>query len=246
MEPPIFYAPPESIGESSVVLSAEESKHARLVLRLKPGSIVMVVDGLGSAWRGEIASSDSKKTTVNLHQQLRNVGEPSIRLTLAVGISQASKLDAIIQKGTELGVIRFVPIISGKSKVKLDDPRRAVSKVKRLERVALAAMKQCRRSYRPEIASPIPLADFLVESDPESIRIVFHPGGKPLGDVSLDDSVRRITAMTGPEAGFSDGEIDLARAAGYLVVGLGPRILRAETAAPVICALIMDRLGEFS
>lgn len=248
MTPPVFYAPPENVGDDQIVLPLDESRHARQVMRLTPGAIVMVVDGLGSAWRGEISGGDSMSVTVLIHQPLRNFGEPSVRLTLAVGLSQASKLDSIVQRGTELGVIRFVPVITAKSKVKLEDPKRARSRVTRLERVALAAMKQCRRSYRPEIATPLPLTDYLADTDPESVRLVFHPDrdARPLGEIGFPDSTRRVTALTGPEAGFAPDEIALARAAGFDVVGLGPRILRSETAAPVICALIMERLGEFS
>lgn len=247
MMPPVFFAPPENIGEDLIVLPRDESKHARQVLRLTPGAIVMVVDGLGSAWRGEISGGDAWSVTVLTHQQLRNVGEPSVRLTLAVGMSQVSKLDAIVQKGTELGVIRFVPVISEKSKVKLDDLARARSRVRRLERVALAAMKQCRRSYRPEIAEPLTFGEFLAESDSETLKLVFHPGdgARSVSDITMPASLRRVTALTGPEAGFSDDEIGRAQVAGYTVVSLGSRILRAETAAPTICALIMDRLGEF-
>ncbi|MBD3403057.1 RsmE family RNA methyltransferase [candidate division GN15 bacterium] len=247
MLPPIFYAPTESLVDDIITLPPDESRHAAQVLRLPVGSLVMVVDGLGSAWRGELKSVSARRTTIAVHNHRRNFGEPSVRLTLAVGLSSATKLDTIIQKGTELGVIRFVPIVTEKSKVKLESPARARTKVSRLERVALAAIKQCRRAYRPEIATPVPMTEFLTSVDKESVNLVFHPGNgfTAVSDLELPEDARRVTALVGPEAGFSDNEAELALAAGFTGVQLGERMLRAETAGPVICALLMDKLGEF-
>ena len=184
---------------------------------------------------------------VEILATVRNFGEPMVKLTLAVGISAGGKLDQIVQQGTELVVTRFVPVITEKSKVRLDDDRRARNRVRRLERVALAATKQCRRSYRPDIATPVGLADFLTNVDDESLKLAFHPDQNAgrLADLVPGDDIKRVIALVGPESGFSDNEMELARAAGFSVVTLGERVLRAETAGPVICALVMNHLGEF-
>lgn len=247
MEPPLFYALPTEITNDVIRLPATEAHHAVDVMRLRSGELVIVIDALGNACKGELRILDKKKAEVLVHLRLRNLGEPSVRLTLAAGLSTASKFDDVVEKGTELGVSRFVPIITEKSRVKIEDQERARGKVVRLEKVALAATKQCRRSYRPEIAIPIKFGQFLKESDPDALKLIFHPTeqAKPVEEIALPENVKRVTVLVGPEAGFSSGECASAVEAGYIPVSMGKRILRTETAGPVAVALIMARLGEF-
>jgi len=249
MQPPVFHAPPERIHDDLIDLPAAEARHALKVLRLRRHDQVVVIDGLGVAYRGRIGSvKRSGAVTVEVLSVTRNYGEPAVNLTLAAALSTGAKFDTIVQKGTELGVKRFVPLLSEKSRVKLDDPRRAENRRKRLEKVALAAAKQCRRAFRPYVCSPVTFAEFLGETDPASLNLAFHPGpgGAALASVVPDPPPDRAVLLVGPESGFSDTEVQAARSGGYTVVGLGRRILRAETAAPAVCALLMDRLGELT
>lgn len=249
MEAPVFFAPPEAVDGDRIELPKLESHHALAVMRLKRGDIVLVVDGLGRAYRGEITQiGRNKNVRVLVHSQNRNFGEPVVRVTLAAGLSVGSKLDTIVQKATELGIKRFVPILSQRSRVKLEDAKRAASKVRRLEKVALAAIKQCRRSYRPEIAAPISFENFVRETDPGSSNLIFHPSdsSNSVAQSLPDENISRVTLLVGPEAGFSDEEVSAALSAGFSHVSLGSRVLRAETAAPVACALVMAHLGELS
>jgi 16S rRNA (uracil1498-N3)-methyltransferase len=247
MELPIFYCPPELRRNDIVQLPDEESHHALSVMRLSQADRVIVVDGVGAAYRGEIARIvGRKKVEVRLHLEIRNFGEPAVVLTLAAGLSVGSKFDTVVQEGTELGVKRFVPIISEKSKVKLDDPKKASAKTRRLERVALAAIKQCRRSYRPDISLPVSFAEYMKQADREDLKLIFQPGDRvaSLEQIPIDAQTKRITVLVGPESGFMPDEVDLAGKAGFVLVSLGPRILRTETAGPVACALVMNMLGE--
>ena len=248
MEPPVFYASPENISSDTITLSRTEAHHAVSVLRLSPGAIVLVVNGLGLAYRGELTQVSRTKATVKVHSEIRNLGEPSVRLTLAAGLSAADKFDTVVQRGTELGVKRFVPVLSEKSRVKIDSQKRSRTRVTRLERVALAAMKQCRRSYLPEIASPLDLELFLHEQNEDDLKLVFHPhpAGQPLDRNSLQGDTSRVTILVGPEAGFTADELSMAGEAGFVPITLGPRILRTETAGPVATALVLQLLGEFS
>lgn len=246
MQPPIFFASSESVIDDMVELDVAESRHAK-VMRLKPNDQVIVIDGLGNACRGEIAKMTGRSNVqITVRQQMRNFGEPSVRLTLAAGLSASYKFDQVVQRGTELGVKRFVPILSEKSKVKLDSDTRIRSRLRRLEKVALAAVKQCRRSYRPEISLPLSLADFLTETDPESANLLFHSSqkGQTLETVEFSDQIKRVSILIGPEAGFSPEELELALGSGFQQISLGSRILRTETAGPVACALVMQLLGE--
>ncbi|MFZ5980603.1 MAG: RsmE family RNA methyltransferase [Candidatus Zixiibacteriota bacterium] len=243
---PVFYAPPENIVQDTITLPDAESRHAISVMRLKRGALVLVVDGLGTAYQGEIRTVGAGCVGVCVHSQFRHFGEPSFRLTLAAGMSAGEKFDTIVEKGTELGVKRFVPIISVKSKVKLEEPKRIKSRLSRLERVALAAIKQCRRSYRPDISPPITLVAYLNQFDPEALNLIFAPEktAVPLDKVSIDPDLKRVNLLVGPESGFSSDEIEMAVRVGFTPVSLGQRILRTETAGPAVCALIMYLMGE--
>jgi len=247
MELPIFYCPPERRRDDTIELPVDESHHAVSVMRLSQGDRVIVIDGVGTAYRGEIARIiGRKKVQVRLHLEIRNFGEPAIVLTLAAGLSVGSKFDTVVQEGTELGVKRFVPIISERSKVKLDDPTKASAKMRRLERVALAAIKQCRRSYRPDISLPVSFAEYMKQVDGGDLKLIFQPGDRApsLEQIPIDAQTKRITALVGPESGFTPDEVALSGKAGFISVSLGPRILRTETAGPVVCALVMNMLGE--
>ncbi len=246
MEPPVFFAPPENKHDEEIHLPAAESHHAADVLRLRSGALVLVVDGLGTAYRGELRIESKKSAVVSVHAQIRNFGEPRCRLTLTAGLSAGFKFDEVVDKGTQLGVSRFVPVITEKSKVKLEDARRVALKTARLEKVALAAMKQCRRSFRPEIVPPMNLSQYLQQIDRDSFKLLFHPANdaRALSDILPEEIPKRITLLVGPEAGFTPDEIKLAGAKGFATVSLGPRILRTETAGPVVCALVMGHFGE--
>ncbi|UCD63359.1 MAG: 16S rRNA (uracil(1498)-N(3))-methyltransferase [Candidatus Zixiibacteriota bacterium] len=245
-QPHIFYTGGAPVDGDSVVLPRAESHHAAKVLRLRKGEIVILADGLGCAYRGEITRlGRGAPVQVRIHSVIRNFGEPQVRLTLATGLSTGSKFDTVVEKGTELGVSRFVPLITDRSTVKVDDPRRAMAKLSRYEKVALAAMKQSRRSLRPEITSPVTFENYMKEIDGESVNLLFHPGASAaFRDAALAPGAKRVNLIVGAESGFSDDEIASARDRGVTIVSLGRRILRTETAGPVICALVMNSLGE--
>jgi 16S rRNA (uracil1498-N3)-methyltransferase len=247
MQAPIFYAPPELIEGGLVRLPDDEARHAITVLRLKKSEPVIVIDGLGTAYRGTVAKISRRKAVdVAVHAAIRNFGEPSVILTLAAGLSSGYKFDNVVARGTELGVKRFVPVLTAKSKVRLDDPPRARARVTRLEKVALAAAKQCRRAYRPEVSVPVSFAEYIRETDGESLNLVFHPEPKarPLDSILGDSRPKRVSLLVGPESGFTDEEVEAAAAAGFVPVSLGCRVLRAETAGPAVVALIMHLMDE--
>lgn len=247
MDAPVFYAPPENISDRLITLPRDEVRHADTVLRLPPGSLIWVVDGLGMAYRCELRRAPiAGRLQARVVSETRNFGEPAVRLTLAAGMSSGYKFDAVVDGGTQLGVSRFVPLLCEKGKVKESDPARVYRRTARLEKVALAAMKQARRSVRPEIASPIHLARYLSEVDPGALNIAFQPGpgGRTVEELVADRYLPRVTVLVGPESGFSDREAVSILESGFEAVSLGRRILRTELAAPVGCALIMHLLGE--
>jgi 16S rRNA (uracil1498-N3)-methyltransferase len=248
MLPFVFYAPLESRDGETITLPALEAKHAAKVLRLERGAIVVVVDGLGIACRAELIAVSGKEVVARVHSEIREMGEPSVRLTLAAGLSTGMKFDSVVQRGTELGVSRFVPLLTAKSRVTVEDPARARIKLTRWRNVAIAAMKQCRRSRIPEVSAPTQFHKFLRQFDRADTGVIFHPGqnATSLDNLALPKDIKRLTLAVGPESGFDDDEVATAVQAGFACVGLGRRTLRTETAGPVAVALMLARLGEFS
>ena len=245
---PVCYCPQDSFRGEKIVLPDEEARHISRVLRLKTGERLITVDGEGHAYEGVLIEDERwGGSSMQIEKRYENWGEPKVHLTLAFGLSVGAKGDEIVEKGTELGVSRFVPLVTEKSKVRLDDMTKALRKSDRLTRVAIAAMKQCRRSRLPEICPPTDIVSYLsdVVGNQSTARLLFHPhaDSRPL-DQSLVAGKQDIIVITGPESGFSDVEVDKAIAAGCTVVSLGQRVLRAENAAPVACTLVMQLAGE--
>jgi len=249
MEIPIFFAPPETVQGGNIILPTTEAHHARTVLRLKKNSQVIVVDGFGKAFRGTIINLSSRKDTiVEIQNEIRGFGEPIANVTLAAGLSEGFKFDEVVQKCTELGIKKFVPLVTDKSKIKMTAASKFDNKLKRLKRVALGAMKQSRRSFCPPIMPIMKYRDFLNSEDEDSCKIIFHPvkQRRQTNPGKLLKNCKKVTILIGPEAGFTGSEVERALEKEFLPISLGKRILRTENAGPVACALIMYWLGELS
>jgi len=247
MNHPIFFVETKNVNENQAVLDKDESHHAIKVMRLSLGAQVVLVDGFGTAYRGEVAKlGRNNPVEILIHSTLRKFGEPDAVVSLASGLSTNSKFDFVVEKATELGVKRIIPLLTEKSKIKLDDPKRLKSKQTRYEKIARSAIKQCRRSYIPEISLPVSFKDYLKEIDPNSLNLIFHPGKNARGLASIDFSKnpQRVNIIIGPESGLSEAEIELAKEKSIQAITLGSRIMRTETAGPVILGIIMNLLGE--
>jgi 16S rRNA (uracil1498-N3)-methyltransferase len=165
---------------------------------------------------------------------------------------KGEKFDLVIQKATELGVSRIIPLDTARSDVRLSDEREE-KRVARWRRIALEAAKQAGRAFVPEVTSPLSLNSLLTSSlegeDLSTVtRLMFSErGGRSLAGPSNDfaESPVRIIAVVGPEGGWTDEELKLGRDAGWEIVTLGGRTLRAETAAIAIVALLQHRFGDF-
>jgi 16S rRNA (uracil1498-N3)-methyltransferase len=243
---PIFYTSPDNIGGEILYLDGSEARHLREVMRMKKGEAIIVVDGAGNGYKCLIDKSSKNKIDCVIIARIRQFGEPIHFVTLAAGLSTGFKFDDVIQRGVELGVCRFVPLLTEKSKVKISDDRKMKTKLNRWRKVALASMKQTRRSLLPEILPALDIRDYLLNLGDEALNILFDASRAEMSvnDLKLDTGYREINILVGPESGFSPGEIEGARQHGCKITGMGKRILRAENASPVAIALIMNRLDE--
>jgi 16S rRNA (uracil1498-N3)-methyltransferase len=243
----------------SVSLAADEARHLRDVLRLEPGDEVYVFDGRGKEFRCEVESSKRDAAVLKILGPAEPARpESQLRLTLAVALLKGEKFDLVVQKATELGVVSVVPVITKHADIRLRDASDAAKRVARWQRIALEAAKQSGRAVVPEITNPI-LLESLVETirqhsdgpdddtHDDSQRLMFSErDGEGLLEASgsFPGSSSSLTALIGSEGGWADEEISLARHAGWRIVTLGGRTMRAETAAIAVAALLQHLFGD--
>jgi len=243
---PVFYTPPELIAGDSLNLEGEEARHISRVMRLGTGDSVEVVDGEGNGFRTEIVSIGKNKIECKILTRTRRSGEPDNFVTLASGLSTGSKFDDIIQRGTELGVSRFIPLLTEKSKIKALESSAEKRRLKRWRKVAIASIKQSGRSVIPDIYAPIEFPYLFERIENPGRFILFDPSGEEsIDSFEPSEEIANYTAIVGPESGFSPMELNLAREKRVSIFSLGKRILRTENAGPAIIAILMHILGEF-
>jgi 16S rRNA (uracil1498-N3)-methyltransferase len=246
-----FYATPDSIDGATINLSREETHHLASVLRLKAGDQVFVFDGCGREYRCSIASLKNRCALLEIIEPLTNNVESPINLTLGQALAKGEKFDLIVQKATELGTRRIVPLVTENAAVTLKD-KQAEKRLERWRRISLEALKQSGRRTIVEIAAPVALSEFVseVELRPDASRalLVFSERGGVSIDEALKATARgvEVIALVGPEGGWSQAELELLSERGAKAVTLGPRVLRTETAAIVAVSLIQHALGDIS
>jgi 16S rRNA (uracil1498-N3)-methyltransferase len=243
---PVFYTPPVLIKNDFLRLEGDEARHLARVMRLGLGDAAEVVDGIGNGFRTEIVAIDKAGVTCKILTRTRRAGEPDNFITLASGLSTGSKFDDIIQRGTELGVSRFIPLITEKSRIKALDSSAEKRRLDRWRKVAIASLKQSGRSVIPDIALPMEFPYLFERIENPGRLIMFDPSGElNLDSFQPSEEIANYMAIIGPESGFSPVELNLAREKEVAVFSLGKRILRTENAGPSIVAILMHILGEF-
>lgn len=235
-----FHAPDADLSTGSVTLGETESAHIRNVLRLRPGDQINVFDGRGSEYSCEILAIGKRSTEVRILSAVEPAApESPLDFTLASGMLKHDKFDLVIQKSTELGVSRFVPLLTERCDVRMRDTAR---RMQRWERIIVEASKQCGRSILMKLEEPAEFGTFVQTIDAAGFVFAERGGGPMPADIEMN----RVTAIVGPEGGWEPHEVDLAVREGCLPVSLGSRILRAETAAITAAALIQHRYGDLN
>ena len=220
-------------------MTEDEARHLREVLRLKPGDEVSVFDGEGKEFRASVVQARREPATLELRNEIEPARpESPLQITLAVALLKGEKFDLVVQKATELGVTKVVPLITRHADIKLRDQADAAKRVTRWQRIALEAAKQSGRAVVPEVSLPTPLQSVFNPSNP--CLLFSERAGHGLTQFATD----RVTAIVGSEGGWSDEELEQAHNAGAQIVTLGGRILRAETAAITAAALLQHRFGD--
>jgi 16S rRNA (uracil1498-N3)-methyltransferase len=228
---------------TQITLSGNAASHVTRVLRLRPGQPLTLFNGRGGEHVASVDQAHGGEVTVSVTEHAAIERESPFPLTLAQGISRGERMDLVVQKATELGVTRLIPLLTERSVVRLD-ARQADRKFNHWRAVAIAACEQCGRNRLPGLALPTQLRDFLsVSGASGGTRLLLSPGAA----LRIEDVPRPqagATVLIGPEGGLADEEQQDALAAGFTAVRLGPRILRTETAAIAALTLLQREFGD--
>jgi 16S rRNA (uracil1498-N3)-methyltransferase len=243
-----FYAAPSSFTETTVRLDADEARHLTRVLRLGSGAQVFVFDGEGVEHECEVARIAKHEVDLNLLRRLDDVVESPLQLTLAQALIKGDKFDWVIQKATELGATRIVPLVTEHSDIKRVKGRaeeRAGQRLQRWRRISLEALKQCGRRRLVEICEPAPFDEFCGSAARGASLIFSERGGGSLAEVSAKlREFNQLSLCVASEGGWSERELRKAAFCGLTPVSLGSRILRTETAAIVAVSLAQHLFGD--
>lgn len=236
-------------GEA-VQLGGRVAHQIARVLRLRPGEWIVLLDGSGDERLVELTRVSPSSVLGLVRERRQNRAEPSLAITLYQGSLRREKMELVLQKGTEVGVAAFVPVRCERTIVGRE-PDQEGRRLERWRRIVTEAAEQSRRGRVPEVMAPAKLADALEESRRGGISVVAWEGERVrsvrsvLRELTREPlTSRRLNVFIGPEGGFTDREVELATGLGAKIVSLGPRILRAETAGPIVAALALYEAGD--
>ena len=233
-----FYAAAEDFDGQKISLSVEETKHLRDVLRLKEDDSVRIFDGGGREFACEIERIEKKRTILKiLEETAPTAPESALDLTLAVALLKGEKFDWVVQKTVELGVTKLVPLNTQRADARLKD---AEKRLTRWRKIALEAAKQSGRARFMLIEPPVDFEKF-VRAEKDRGILFAERGGDGFSAI---EATGKITAIVGAEGGWEASEIETGRASGFQIITFGGRILRAETAAVAVAAVLQHRFGD--
>lgn len=238
--PRIYYPYPLQRGEQ-VVLEKTIAHYLMTVLRLKDNEQVILFNGLGGEYSA-ILTLDKKKASVNILDHVSISRESPLQLHLGQGLARGDRMDTVVQKATELGVMSITPLITKNCAVKLDDQRKE-KRLQHWQNIAISACEQSGRTEIPTIFAPISMLEWCQQPF-QGISLFFDPHSKtPLNSFSPTHAIR---IAIGPESGWDEQESTFMLKQGFASATLGPRILRTETASITALSILQGLFGDFT
>jgi len=243
-----FFVPASWLREEEISLTGPLAHQLSRVLRLRPGAHITLLDDSGWAYEVILDHLSPERATAHILAKTQPRTEARLRLHLYQALSRESKFDWVLQKGAELGVSTFVPLLTARSLIRASEALNE-RKIARWQRIVAEAAEQSGRACLPKVLAPQRLAAACEDIPVEALALIawVSPETRPLGQVlhSMDDrGVQEICLFIGPEGDFTPLEVECARQARVVPVSLGPRILRTETAGLVALSAILYALGE--
>jgi 16S rRNA (uracil1498-N3)-methyltransferase len=223
------------LGFGEVVVEGPEAHHLATVCRTRLGDVVCLFNGDGSEYRAKVVEIARRRVTLDIVERDAPQRELPFALEVAAPLPKGDRAQFLVEKLTELGVTAFVPLATRRSVVHAGEGKR-----EKFQRYVIEASKQCGRNVLMRVAPPTDWETYARRADLPAVRVLAHPGGagqpSETGGVGEARASAGVALAVGPEGGFSDEEVELARAAGWRLLDLGPRILRVETAALALAA----------
>lgn len=243
-----FFTPKENFIESTAKILGDDVKHLYKVLRLNEGDIIVLNNCEGEEFLARIRTITKQEVLLDIEEKLNINNESDIKIYLFQGLPKSQKMDLIVQKGTELGINEFIPTLTERVDIKL---KGEFKKLDRLNRIALEAAKQSKRTVIPNVKEPISFEEAVNAMKELDLVIVPYENAENFGiktlfnDRNINTSkMKKIGILVGPEGGFEPNEINTLKENGAYIVTLGSRILRTETAGFVATSLVQYELGD--
>lgn len=232
-----------NISDDRAELSAEESKHAAQVLRMREGDFAVLCDGCGMDYLGKLEQADKDACVFSVLEKTQNTAEPSVYLRLFQAMPKGDKMEFIVQKAVECGASEIIPFFS-KRCVSRPEPKQMAKKVERYNRVALEAAKQCGRGIIPKVGAAVEFSALKTLITPQNTGILFYECAQIPLSKAVESYSRNIDIVIGSEGGFERSEADALTELGLVQASLGKRILRCETAPIAAISVLMQLTGN--
>ncbi len=243
-----FYIEPENVQDTTIRITGDDVNHVKNVLRMKQGEKIVLGDGQGREYICTITDMTGNEILVHIDSMKQTEAELGIRLCLFQGLPKKDKMEFIIQKAVELGVQEIIPVVTARTIVKIDDEKKEKKRIERWQAIAEAAAKQSGRGIIPKVGNLVEYKEALqMAKEMERALIPYeHAAGMEHARQTIKSLHGKKSAgiFIGPEGGFDDKEIELAKKYGVEPITLGKRILRTETAGLTILSVIMFELEE--
>lgn len=239
---PRFFLPPDAFGGDTVLIAGDDARHISLALRMRVGDGITLCDGRGTEYDGILRSLTPTLVEVELSAPHKSTRELPVAVTLYQGLAKGDKMETIIQKAVELGVSRIVPVASARCIMKMGD--NAEKKIARWQKIADEAAGQCGRGILPKVAAPVSFKEAVALAAVDELSFFCYEElgqTQKLSALLPDAPPATISFFVGPEGGFDPTEAALATEVGVKLCGLGPRILRTETASGYVLAALSVR-----
>ncbi|MCK4860126.1 MAG: 16S rRNA (uracil(1498)-N(3))-methyltransferase [Candidatus Omnitrophica bacterium] len=231
-----FFVPSENVKQKEIFVSGKENHHLVRVMRLKAKDDVVVFDNSGKEYYGIIKKVSSQETVIEIKKVQERKEQNKVEITLVQAIPKKAKIEDIIDKTTQLGIWGIIPMITERTIVR---PSKEKAYLQRWQKIALESCKQCGRAKPPYINDIVNFKDLISQNSQYDLALMPSLLGKRKGlkEISLQKT-KNIIFFIGPEGGWTNQEIELAEKNGVILVDLGERVLRTDTAAIAMTAIL--------
>ena len=243
---PKFFIKKEDIKGNNVVITGGDAAHIAKVLRTDVGETLTLCDGCGTDFYAEVTACSKESVSLTIKETIPCMAEPELSVTLFQGIPKQGKMDYIIEKCTELGISRIVPVSTKRSVVKIEDKKSEAKKLERWRKIAAESVKQCGRGTIPEVTEVMTVPEAIEFSKAFDLTVAAYECER---DTTVKSALsgkkpKSVGIFIGPEGGLDNTEVEMFKKADITTVTLGKRILRTETAGHTVLTAVMYEFNE--